>query len=177
MEMPETQYTRSGDVNIAYQIIGDGPIDLLWIPGFAQHLELAWEEPYRRAWLEQLGAEYRVIVFDKRGTGLSDRVEGAPGIEERMDDCRAVLDAAGSQRAAVLTAGDASDLALVFAATYPERVLALRCAGALPGNLGTGLPVGAAARDSVAWDRRTRANLACLAHPSARGGGTEPRRR
>ena len=130
MEMPETQYTRSGDVNIAYQIVGDGPVDLLWIPGFAQHLELAWEEPYRRAWLEELGAEYRVIVFDKRGTGLSDRVEGAPGIEERMDDCRAVLDAAGSRRAAVLTAGDASDLALVFAATYPERVhrrWSLRC--------------------------------------------------
>ena len=125
MEMPETQYTRSGDVNIAYQILGDGPIDLLWIPGFAQHLELAWEEPYRRAWLEALGAEYRVIGFDKRGTGLSDRVEGAPGIEERMDDCRAVLDAADSRRAAVLTAGDASDIALVFAATYPERVLAL----------------------------------------------------
>ena len=125
MDMPETHYTRSGDVNIAYQIIGEGPVDLLWIPGFAQHLELAWEEPYRRAWLEELGAEYRVIVFDKRGTGLSDRVEGAPGIEERMDDCRAVLDAAGSKRAAVLTAGDASDLALVFAATYPERVHAL----------------------------------------------------
>lgn len=125
MEMPETRYTRSGDVNIAYQIVGDGPVDLLWIPGFAQHLELAWEEPYRRAWLEALGNEYRVIVFDKRGTGLSDRVEGAPGIEERMDDCRAVLDAAGSPRAAVLTAGDASDLALVFAATYPERVHAL----------------------------------------------------
>jgi pimeloyl-ACP methyl ester carboxylesterase len=125
MQMPETQYTRSGDVNIAYQIIGDGPVDLLWIPGFAQHLELAWEEPHRRAWIEALGSEYRVIVFDKRGTGLSDRVEGAPGIEERMDDCRAVLDAASSQRAAVLTAGDASDLALVFAATYPERVHAL----------------------------------------------------
>jgi class 3 adenylate cyclase len=125
MEMPQTQYTRSGDVNIAYQIVGDGPVDLLWIPGFAQHLELAWEEPYRRAWLEALGGEYRVIVFDKRGTGLSDRVDGAPGIEERMDDCRAVLEAAGSQRAAVLTAGDASDLALVFAATYPERVHAL----------------------------------------------------
>jgi class 3 adenylate cyclase len=112
-------------VNIAYQILGSGTVDLLWIPGFAQHLELAWEEPYRRAWLEALGAEYRVIVFDKRGTGLSDHVEGIPGIEERMDDCRAVLDAAGSKRAAVLTAGDASDLALVFAATYPERVLAL----------------------------------------------------
>jgi class 3 adenylate cyclase/pimeloyl-ACP methyl ester carboxylesterase len=125
MEMPETHYTRSGDVNIAYQVAGDGPVDLLWIPGFAQHLELAWEEPYRRAWLEALAAEYRLIVFDKRGTGLSDRVEGAPPVEVRMDDCRAVLDAVGSARTAILTAGDSSDLALVFAATYPERVLAL----------------------------------------------------
>jgi class 3 adenylate cyclase/alpha-beta hydrolase superfamily lysophospholipase len=125
MQVPETRYTRSGDVNIAYQVAGGGSVDLLWIPGFAQHLELAWEEPWRRAWLEALAAEYRVIVFDKRGTGLSDRVAGAPPVEVRMDDCRAVLDAAESQRAAILTAGDSSDLALVFAATYPERVRAL----------------------------------------------------
>lgn len=125
MPGPETQYTRSGDVNIAYQVVGSGPVDLLWIPAFAQHLELSWEEPYRRAWLEALAAEYRLIVLDKRGTGLSDRVEGAAPVEVRMDDCRAVLDAAGSRRAAILTAGDASDLALVFAATYPERVYAL----------------------------------------------------
>jgi class 3 adenylate cyclase len=124
VQVPETRYTRSGDVNIAYQVAGGGP-DLLWIPGFAQHVELAWEEPCRRAWLEALAAEYRLIVFDKRGTGLSDRVAGAPPVEVRMDDCRVVLDAAGSQRAAILTAGDSSDLALVFAATYPERVPAL----------------------------------------------------
>jgi class 3 adenylate cyclase len=122
VQIPETRYARSGDVSIAYQIVGDGPVDLLWIPGFAQHVELSWEEPYRRAWLEALAAEYRLIVFDKRGTGLSDRVVGAPPVEVRMDDCRAVLDEAGSQRAAILAAGDSSDLALVFAATYPERV-------------------------------------------------------
>ncbi len=123
--MPETRYTRSGDVNIAYQVVGESPVDLLWIPGFAQHVELSWEEPHRRRWLEALASEYRLIVFDKRGTGLSDRVTGVPPVEVRMDDCRAVLDAAGSDRAAILTAGDGSDLALVFAATYPERVLAL----------------------------------------------------
>jgi class 3 adenylate cyclase len=125
VQIPETRYARSGDVNIAYQVVGDGPIDLLWIPGFAQHVELSWEEPYRRAWLEALAAEYRLVVFDKRGTGLSDRVVGAPPVEVRMDDCRAVLDAAGAQRAAILTAGESSDLALVFAATYPERVHAV----------------------------------------------------
>ena len=120
---PETQYTRSGDVNIAYQVVGRAGRPSL-VPAFAQHLELSWEEPYRRAWLEALAAEYRLIVLDKRGTGLSDRVEGAAPVEVRMDDCRAVLDAA-AKRAAILTAGDASDLALVFAATYPERVHAL----------------------------------------------------
>lgn len=122
---PETRYARSGDVNIAYQVVGEGPVDLLWIPGFAQHVELSWEEPHRRAWLEALAAEYRLIVFDKRGTGLSDRVVGTPSVEVRMDDCRAVLDGAESQRAALLTAGDSSDLALVFAAAYPERVHAV----------------------------------------------------
>ncbi|MDX6451257.1 MAG: hypothetical protein QOH16_1306 [Gaiellaceae bacterium] len=125
MDMPRTRYAKSGDVNIAYQVVGDGPVDLLWIPAFGQHVELAWEEPFRRAWLEALAGEYRLIVFDKRGTGLSDHVVGgAPPVEVRMDDCRAVLDGAGSRRAAILTAGDSSDLALVFAATYPERVVA-----------------------------------------------------
>lgn len=125
MQPPETRYTRSGDVNIAYQVVGEGPIDLLWIPVFAQHVELSWEEPYRRAWLEALAAEYRLIVFDKRGTGLSDHVVGAPSVEVRMDDCRVVLDAASSRRAAILTSGDSSDLGLMFAATYPERVCAV----------------------------------------------------
>lgn len=121
----ETRYARSGDVNIAYQVVGDGPVDLLWIPTFAQHIELSWDESNRGAWLTALASEYRLIVFDKRGTGLSDRFTGAPTVEVRMDDCRAVLDAAESKRAAVLTSGDASYLGLVFAATYPSRVLAL----------------------------------------------------
>ncbi len=125
MQPPETRYARSGDVNIAYQVTGEGPVDLLWIPGFAQHVELSWEEPYRRAWLEDLASTFRLIVFDKRGTGLSDRVHESTPVEVRMDDCRAVLDAAGSRRAAIFTAGDSSDPALVFAATYPERVIAL----------------------------------------------------
>jgi class 3 adenylate cyclase len=122
--MPDTRYARSGGVNIAYQVVGQGP-DLLWIPGFAQHIELSWDEPYRRRWLEDLASTFRLIVFDKRGTGLSDRVDEASALDIRMDDVRAVLDAAGSGRAVILTAGDGSDLALVFAATYPERVLAL----------------------------------------------------
>ncbi len=121
----KTRYIRSGDVNIAYQVVGNGPVDLLWIPVFAQHLELSWEEPNRRAWLTALAAEYRLIVFDKRGTGLSDRFTGAPTVEVRMDDCRAVLDAARSEHAVVLTSGDASYLALVLAATYPSRVRAV----------------------------------------------------
>jgi class 3 adenylate cyclase/alpha-beta hydrolase superfamily lysophospholipase len=125
VEIPETRYTRSGDVNIAYQVVGEGEVDLLWIPGFAQHIELAWEEPRRRAWLELLAQRYRLITFDKRGTGLSDRVMGAPSLDVRMDDCRAVLDAVASQRAVVFAVGDSTDLALVFAATYPQRVGAL----------------------------------------------------
>jgi pimeloyl-ACP methyl ester carboxylesterase len=125
VQVPETRYARSGDVNIAYQVVGDGRVDLLWIPVFAQHVELSWEDPYRRAWLEALAAEYRLIVFDKRGTGLSDHVVGAPSVEVRMDDCRVVLDGAASRKAAILTSGDSSDLGLVFAATYPERVHAV----------------------------------------------------
>jgi class 3 adenylate cyclase/pimeloyl-ACP methyl ester carboxylesterase len=125
VQIPETRYTRSGDVNIAYQVVGSGPLDLLWIPGNTQHVELVWEEPYRRAFLEQLAQRFRLITFDKRGSGLSDRVAGAPPLEVRMDDLRAVLDASGSSRAVVFAAGDSGQLALVFAATHPQRVTAL----------------------------------------------------
>jgi class 3 adenylate cyclase len=125
MEMPETRYARSGDVNIAYQVFGDGETPLVWVPGFAQHVELSWEEPNRRAWLEGLARFARVIVFDKRGTGLSDRVEGSPPLEVRMDDIRAVLDAAGVERAVVVVAGDSGPLGLLFAASHSDRTLGL----------------------------------------------------
>jgi class 3 adenylate cyclase len=124
VQTPETHYVRSGDVNIAYQVVGDGP-DLLWIPGFAQHVELMWEDPYRRAWLEDLASTFRLITFDKRGTGLSDGMYDAQPLEVRMDDLRAVLDGAGSRRTSIFAARDGGDLALVFAATYPDRVQAV----------------------------------------------------
>jgi class 3 adenylate cyclase len=125
MEMPETRYARSGDVNIAYQVFGKGEMPLVWIPGFAQHLELSWEEPNRRAWLEGLAQFASVIVLDKRGTGLSDRIEGSPPLEIRMDDIRAVLDAAGVDRAVICVAGDAGPLGVVFAAGHADRTLGL----------------------------------------------------
>jgi class 3 adenylate cyclase len=125
VDIPETRYARSGDVNIAYQVAGEGDVDFLWIPGFAQHVELNWEEKYRRAWLTSLAERYRLIVFDKRGTGASDRMTGAPPLEERMDDIRAVLDAVGSTNAIIAAAGDSGALATVFAAAYPARVRGL----------------------------------------------------
>ncbi len=91
LPVPETRYARSGDVNIAYQVFGEGETPLVWIPGFTQHLELNWEEPNRQAWFEGLGRIARVVTLDKRGTGLSDRVEGSPPLEVRMDDIRAGL--------------------------------------------------------------------------------------
>ena len=87
MEVPQTRYARSGDVNIAYQVVGTGACDLVWIPGFVQHVELAWEEPYRAHWLARLAERFRLIVFDKRGTGLSDRIVGEPSLETRMVVC------------------------------------------------------------------------------------------
>ncbi|MDP9491613.1 MAG: alpha/beta hydrolase, partial [Actinomycetota bacterium] len=131
LEMPETRYARSGDVNIAYQVFGEGETPLVWIPGFPQHLELNWEEPHRRAWFEGLGRLARVVLLDKRGTGLSDRVEGSPPLEVRMDDIRAVLDAAGIDRAVVCVAGDSGPLGILFAATHAERTLGLILCNAL----------------------------------------------
>src|SRR5690349_19700252 len=100
MEVPQTRYAKSGDVNIAYQVVGDGPIDLVYAPGFISHLEAAWDVPFFRSFFERLASFSRLIVFDKRGTGLSDRASGWPTFEERMDDMHAVMDAAGVERAA-----------------------------------------------------------------------------
>ncbi len=124
MERPEIEYARSGDVSIAYQVIGDGPIDVLLVP-FLNNLEYAWEHPLWPAVYERLTAFSRVIMFDKRGTGLSDRFSELPTLEVRMDDLRAVLDAVGSERTALLGSMEGNHLAALFAATYPERTSAL----------------------------------------------------
>lgn len=122
---PTTQYAQSGDISIAYQVSGDGPIDLIVSPGHISHLDLAWEEPSYARCLERLGSFARLIRFDKRGTGLSDREAGIPSLEQRMDDIRAVLDSAGSRRAAILGVSEGGPMSVLFAATYPERTEAL----------------------------------------------------
>jgi pimeloyl-ACP methyl ester carboxylesterase len=124
MEIPETRYTRSGDVSIAYQVTGDGPFDLVFIPPFVTHVELVWKTSFGPA-LEAFSSFCRLIRFDKRGTGMSDRVSGAPTLETRMDDARAVMDAAGSSRAAFFGSSEGAAMSLLFAATYPERTAAL----------------------------------------------------
>jgi pimeloyl-ACP methyl ester carboxylesterase len=129
---PEVHYARSGDVSIAYSVLGDGPFDLVWTPGALSHLDLVWEDEQRARFLQKLASFARVITFDKRGTGLSDRVVGMPDLETRMDDIRAVMDAAGSESAAVSGVSEGGPMALLFAATYPERVRALTIYGSLP---------------------------------------------
>jgi len=101
MVPPETRYARSGEVSIAYQVLGEGPFDLVWTPGALSHLDLAWEDESRARFAQALAAFSRLILFDKRGTGLSDRVAGIPDLETRMDDIRAVMDAAQSEAAVV----------------------------------------------------------------------------
>ncbi len=133
---PETRYAQSGDVNIAYQVVGDGPIDLVFVPGFVSHLDLQWAEPRIARFLEKLASFSRLILFDKRGTGLSDPVAGPAPLEDRMDDVRAVMDAAGSERAALFGLSEGGPMSVLFAATYPERTRALVLCGTTPtGNL------------------------------------------
>ena len=122
---PDTLYTRSGDVSIAYQVIGDGPIDLVMAPGWIFHLEVVWEEPSFEQMMRKFTPHFRVILFDKRGTGLSDHSVGDSTVEDRMDDIRAVMDAAGSKQAVVMGWSEGGSFAAVFAATYPERTRAL----------------------------------------------------
>ena len=131
MVAPETRYTQAGDVHVAYQVFGEGELDVVVVPGFLTHVELVWEhEPFARA-LEALGSFARVMTFDRRGSGLSDPVASAPSLEERMDDVRAVMDAAGSNRATLIGVSEGVPMSIVFAATYPERVRALVCMGGL----------------------------------------------
>jgi serine/threonine protein kinase/class 3 adenylate cyclase len=123
--LPETQYTKSGDLSIAYQIIGAGPRDIIYIPGVVSHVEFFHELPRYTDFLEGLGAFARVIAFDKRGNGLSDRISGAATLEERMEDIPAVMNAVGSKRAVLFAVSEGGPIALLFAATYPDRVEAI----------------------------------------------------
>jgi pimeloyl-ACP methyl ester carboxylesterase len=125
------RYAKSGDVNIAYQVTGDGPFDLVLVPGFFSHLELDWEHPDHVRFLDRLGSFARLIRFDKRGTGLSDPVAEVPTLEQRVDDVRAVMDAAGSERAAFFGISEGGPMSILFAATHPERVDALVLSGAM----------------------------------------------
>jgi class 3 adenylate cyclase/pimeloyl-ACP methyl ester carboxylesterase len=122
---PRTQYARNGDVSVAYQVIGEGPLDLVVVPGFISHLELDWTEPLLTGFLRRLASFSRLIRFDKRGTGLSDPAPGIPTLEERMEDVRAVMDAVGSERAAFFGYSEGGPMSALFAATYPERATAL----------------------------------------------------
>src|SRR5687767_5417106 len=124
---PETRYTKSGDVHVAYQVVGEGPFDLLYVGGWVSNIEVVWQQPKARRFLERLDSFSRLILFDKRGTGMSDRVpnERLPTLEQRMDDVRAVLDAAGSETAALLGHSEGGSMSCLFAATYPECTRAL----------------------------------------------------
>ncbi len=126
---PETRYADSDGVSIAYQVVGDGPLDLVYVPGWVSNVEYGWEEPSLARFYHRLAAFSRLLLFDKRGTGLSDRVAEYPTLEQRMDDVRAVMDAAGSERAAVFGHSEGGSLAVLFAATYPERTRALVTVG------------------------------------------------
>ncbi len=121
MSIPVTRYAKSGNVHIAYQVFGNGPTDLVFVPGFISHIENYWEHPDLARWLLRLASFARVIMFDKRGTGLSDPVSEIPSLDLRMDEVRAVMDAAGSERAALLGVSEGGALAALFAATHPQR--------------------------------------------------------
>jgi pimeloyl-ACP methyl ester carboxylesterase len=125
MTPPETRYARSGDLRIAYQVVGSGPLDLVFVPGAGSNIDLFWEAPPWANFFSRLAAFSRLILFDKRGTGLSDRIAGVASLEERMDDVRAVMDAVGSHHAALFGISEGGPMSLLFSATHPSRVQAL----------------------------------------------------
>ena len=129
---PQIRYARSGDLSIAYQVVGDGPRDIVLVPGWISNIEVFWEEPSVVRFLERLASFSRLILFDKRGTGLSDRFSGTPSLEERMDDVRAVMDAVGSTKASLLGYSEGGAMSMLFSATYPERVESLVACACFP---------------------------------------------
>lgn len=122
---PETRYVKSGDVHIAYQVIGGGPLDIVFVPGFVSNIEANWDSPARANFFHRLASFSRLILFDKRGTGLSDRGSQIFSLEQRMSDLQAIMDAVGSQRAALFGVSEGGPMSILFAATYPERTVAL----------------------------------------------------
>src|SRR5690349_7428063 len=131
MSTNSTRYAQSGDASIAYQVVGEGPLDVVLVLGFATHLELQWETPPMARFFERLSEFSRLVIFDKRGTGLSDPVVEVPTLEQRVDDVRAVMDAAGSERAALVGISEGGPMSVLFAASHPDRVTALILYGAM----------------------------------------------
>ena len=125
LKKPKTKYAKSGEINIAYQVLGDGPIDIVYIPGWVSNIDMMWTESRLATFLTRLASFSRLILFDKRGTGLSDRVNKYSTLEERMDDIRAVMDAVGSERAVLFGHSEGGSASVLFAATYPQRTIAL----------------------------------------------------
>ena len=132
MFSPEIRYAKSDDIYIAYQVLGRGPLDMVFVPGFISHLEHYWEAPPIVRFAQRLASFSRLILLDKRGTGLSDRVAGVATLEQRMDDVRAVMDTVGSERAVVFGISEGGPMSALFAATYPNRTSALIMYGAFP---------------------------------------------
>jgi pimeloyl-ACP methyl ester carboxylesterase/class 3 adenylate cyclase len=135
----DTKYAKSGDLSIAYQVIGDGPLDVVIVPGIISHVEFFHELPGYTAFLERLGRFARVITFDKRGSGLSDRPDRVGTLEERIDDMRAVMDAAGSERAAIVGWSEGGPMSILYAATHPDRVSHLVLCGSFACYVGDAL--------------------------------------
>ena len=153
--VPETRYARSGDVSIAFHVFGSGPFDLVYVPGWVSNIEMMWANPRVASSLERLAAFARVITFDKRGTGLSDRVTGYPTLEQRMDDVRAVMDAARCERAALFGHSEGGGMCILFAATYPERTRALVTYGAFAKRLRS---------DDYSWAPTLESRMAAADH-------------
>ena len=172
---------RAGDVSIAYQVVGEGEHDIVLVPGYISNVEFAWEWESWAHLFEGLAGLGRLILFDKRGTGLSDRATGIAQLETRMDDVRAVMDAAGSERAALIGVSEGVAMTLLFAATYPERTTAGRAVRvvAAAGDVGTGLPRCAASRGVAARHSRARGGVRHARRSRAGDlvARSEPRRR
>ena len=169
---PETRYAKSDDVHIAYQVCGAGPIDLILVPGFVSHLEENWETPGRAQFFARLASFARLILFDKRGTGMSDRVSQIFTLEQRMDDVRAVMDAVGSERAALFGISEGGPMSILFATTLPERTYGSRDLRLLrPAFVGARSPLGAHRRRMGAGVRCHRARLGRTQDPQTDAPG------